>query len=193
MGKYGMNVRRRAAAGLLGMVMIFGGQTVLAADGIAAASVEAWQAEEIAFDDAAVMAELVERLQTKEEWEDGESVYEVSFSVDGVEYEYLIREADGVILEWEINGRDLSDATAEESLKNDEEDTLFGSAETLIGMDRAKEIALQDAGADPEKASFSKIKFERDSRKVIYELEFYYVHEEMEYTINAYSGEIEWD
>lgn len=183
MRKYHMDVRHRAAAGLLGVMMIFGGQTALAADGNVAASIDTQQAEEIAFADADVTADVAERLHTKAEWEDGESVYEVSFFVDGVEYEYLIREADGVILEWEINGRDLSDAKAEVSLESAE-------TNTVIGINRAKEIALEDAGVDPAEASFSKIKFERDSGETVYEVEFYYVREELEYKIDAYSGEI---
>lgn len=185
MGKYNMDARCRAAAGMLGIMLIFGGHTALAADGNVAASLDTQQAEEIAFADADVTADVTERLYTKAEWEDGESVYEVSFFVDGVEYEYLIREADGVILEWEMNGRDLGDAHAEVSLEDADE-----ASDTVIGMARAKEIALEDAGVDPAEASFSKIKFERESSQVVYEIEFYYVREGFEYTIDAYSGEI---
>lgn len=185
MKKYNMDTKRRAAAGLLGMMMIFGGQSAMAADGGAAVSIDATQAEEIAFADADITSDMAERLHTKAEWEDGEPVYEVSFFADGVEYEYLIREADGVILEWELNGRDLSEATAEVSLQIDGDDE-----DTVIGMERAKEIALADAGADAAEASFSQIKFERDSRQVVYEIEFYYARQELDYKIDAYSGEI---
>ena len=90
-----------------------------------------------------------------------------------------------MILEWELNGRDLGEATAEVSLQIEEDDE-----DTVIGMERAKEIALTDAGVDSAEASFSQIKFERDSRQVVYEIEFYYARQEMDYKIDAYSGEI---
>ena len=185
MKKYNMDTKRRAAAGVLGMMMILGGQSALAAEGGAAVSIDAAQAEEIAFADADITSDMAERLHTKAEWEDGEPVYEVSFFADGVEYEYLIREADGVILEWELNGRDLGEATAEVSLEIEEDDE-----DAVIGMERAKEIALTDAGVESAEASFSQIKFERDSRQVVYEIEFYYARQELDYKIDAYSGEI---
>lgn len=190
------------AAGMLGALMIFGANTALAAGETATvsrsggAAVDAEGAETAAFADAGVTADQAERLHTKAERENGESVYEVSFTVDGVEYEYLIREEDGSILEWEIDGRDIGDAVAEESLKQDAKGTEESGtespqqADTLIGLERAREIAVSDAGLNMEDVSFSKIKFEKDDHKVVYEVEFYQDREEFEYKIDAVSGEI---
>ena len=185
---------KNLAAGILGILVVFGANTALAAEDKAAA-VDAAGAETIAFEDADITADMAEHVRTKEEREHGENVYEVSFTVDGVEYEYLIREDDGMILEWEMDGRDLGDAVAEESLKDREnasgsEDKSSGKSDSLIGLKRAKEIVLSDAGLDAANVSFSKIKFEKDSRQVIYEVEFYQGRQEYEYKLDAYSGEI---
>lgn len=160
------------------------------------AAVDAQEAEEIALADADIKADQADRLRTEAEREDGENVYEVTFTVDGVEYEYLIREEDGTILEWEMDGRDIGDAAAEKSLKDsskESSDADKDSAEntdTVIGLERAKEIALSDAGLDLADVSFSKIKFGKEDREVVYEVEFYQARDEFEYIIEAYSGEI---
>ncbi|MDO5337342.1 MAG: PepSY domain-containing protein [Eubacteriales bacterium] len=171
-------------AGLLSILAAFNPGPVWAAG---AAAVDETGAEEIALADADITADQADRLRTKAEREDGENVYEVTFLVGNVEYEYLIREADGKILEWEMDGRDVGEAAAEKSLKVETKDK---TADTLIGVERAKEIVLSDAGLNAEDVSFSKIKFEEDDRVLVYELEFYYERQEFEYTIDAYTEEI---
>lgn len=161
-------------------------------------AVDEKEAEEIAFADAGITADQVGRLKTKAEREDGEAVYEVSFTVDSLEYEYLIREADGKILEWEVDGRDVGTAVAEESLRNASdgkdgkgtETGRSGETDTPIGLEQAKNIALSDAGLSAEDVRFSKIKYEEDGRTTVYEIEFYQDRTEFEYTIDAYSGEV---
>lgn len=188
---------------MLGAWLIFGNNAAMAAEentvAAAGAVADASEAEKIAFSDAGTEADQAERLKTEAEWEDGEPVYDVSFTVRGIEYEYLIREKDGMILEWEIEGRDIGDAVAEESLKDDPEKPEDSAADeteptwgtdTLIGMERAREISLSDTDLDVSEVTFTKIKFERDRREVTYEIEFYQGRTEYEYTIDAYSGEI---
>lgn len=185
MRKRDLFIRKHAlAAGLLSILAVFNPGMVQAQG---AGAVDETQAEEIALADADAAADQADRLRTKAEREDGENVYEVTFLVGNVEYEYLIREADGAILEWEMDGRDIGEAAVEKSLKDKTEDK---TAATLIGMERAKEIALADAGLNDEDVSFSKIKFEEDDRVQVYELEFYYENQEFEYKIDAYTEEI---
>ncbi len=181
------------AAGMMGILLALGANAALAEE---AAAVDMEGAEAIALADADITADQAERLATKMERENGEEVYEVSFLVEGIDHEYVIREADGAILEWEIDGRDIGDAVAEASLKKDSADSEADETEspengdTLVGMERAKEAALQDAGLTEADVAFSKIKFEQGSRRVIYEVEFYYGRTEYEYTIDAYSAEV---
>lgn len=194
-----------AAAGILGILVALGGTAALAAEGNTAvqatsvqgaAVVDAAGAQEIALADAGVAEDKAERLYTEADREDGENVYEVSFNVGAVEYEYLIREADGMILEWELDGRDIGDVVAEQSLQPDSAETAGEETETvqnndiLIGMERAKEIALSDAGVNAADVSITKVKYENDGRSVVYEVEFSQNRQEFEYTIDAYTGEI---
>lgn len=203
--------RNWMAAGVLGAALVFGAGLVQAEEGNAGAAVQssaavqgdvtavdAAGAETIALEDAGVTADAAERLRTETDREDGEIVYEVSFMVDGVEYDYQIREADGEILEWELDGKDVGAAVAEERLKSDQEMEAESQndkapsedASTLIGLEQAKTLALEDAGMNAADVSFSKIKYEKDSRRVIYEVEFYQGRQEYEYEIDAYSGAI---
>lgn len=194
--------RNILAAGILGALVVLGADTALAAEGKAAvqtagvAVTDGEGAEKIAFEDAGVTADMAERLRTEAERENGEPVYEVEFTVDGIEYDYVIREADGKILEWEMDGRDVGNGVAEESLKDNSDGAADSgtessqNADTLIGLESAKNIALSDAGLDAAEVSFSKIKYENDDRQVVYEVDFYQGQQEYEYTIHACSGEI---
>ncbi len=215
MKKPGLFTKRNiAAAGICGILVASGAGAALAAEENAA--VDAAGAEAIALADAGMSGEQAERLYTEPEREDGEDVYEVSFVVNGVEYEYLIREADGVILEWGMDGRDLADAVAELSLQtgdaqSDTEPADDSQADTtqtevpgtedsrtepspdgdvLIGMEKAKEFALADAGLQAGDVTFTAIKYENGSRSVTYELEFSQGRDEYEYTVDAYTGKI---
>ena len=67
------------------------------------------------------------------------------------------------------------------------------AAASLIGKDRAKAIALQDAGYTAAQATFIRVKLDRDDGRRIYEVEFY-VRDgailEFDYEIEAYTGAI---
>lgn len=172
-------------------------------------------AQERALTDAQVSEADAQRLRTKPEREDGEDVIEVEFSCDGLEYEYVIRTWDGMILEWSIEGADVDDAVAEQSLAagTDAEDSqqaenpdpaqddgsrtagetgarIAADGTELIGFAAAKEIVLQDSGALPEDAVFTKIKFEYDGRFYNYEMELREGRLEYEYKLDAQTGGI---
>lgn len=76
-------------------------------------------AETIALSDAGVNEADVTRLRTVREREDGEDVVEVEFSYGDNSYEYMLRETDGMILEWSIEGRAVEEATPELTLTGD--------------------------------------------------------------------------
>ncbi len=76
-------------------------------------------AETIALSDAGVAEADVSRLRTVREREDGEDVVEVEFSYGDNSYEYMLRETDGMILEWSIEGRAVEEATPELTLTGD--------------------------------------------------------------------------
>ena len=65
-----------------------------------------------------------------------------------------------------------------------------GEGSGFIGIDRAKEIALNHAGKSSSFVSFSKVKLDDDDGEVVYEIEFYIGSIEYDYEIDAYSGTI---
>ncbi len=76
-------------------------------------------AETIALSDAGAAEADVTRLRAVREREDGENVVEVEFSYGDNSYEYMLRESDGMILEWSVEGRAVEEATPELTLAGD--------------------------------------------------------------------------
>lgn len=144
-------------------------------------TISADRAKEIALADAGVSAGSVVFTKVKLDWDDGRMVYEVEFYSGTTEYEYEIDAATGKILSVE---RDTHGST-----------TPGGSTGTgTISADRAKEIALADAGVSAGSAVFTKIKLDRDDGRLVYEVEFYAGSMEYEYEIDASTGSIiSWD
>lgn len=156
-------------------------------------------AQETALADAGVEEADAWNLRTKPDRENGEDVVEVEFSAGDNSYEYVIRESDGMILEWSIEGKDAGNALAELTLEagapaqdgtGQETEGTAADGTVLIGIGAAKEIVLQDLGADAEDAVFRKLKFEYDGRFYEYEMELYLGRAEYEYTVDAQSGQI---
>ena len=67
-----------------------------------AASVSRERAQAIALDHAGLLAQEVQYLTVRSEYDDGVPVYEVSFHKDLVEYEYEIHADNGKILSFDI-------------------------------------------------------------------------------------------
>ena len=59
-----------------------------------------------------------------------------------------------------------------------------------ISVDKAKTIALKQAGLTPAMVTFGKAVLKKDDGRVIYEIEFFTSSNEYEYEIDAYSGAI---
>ena len=65
---------------------------------------------------------------------------------------------------------------------------------SYIGVDQAKEIALNHAGCDLTEVIFTKAKVEQDDGYSQYEIQFCHGSSEYEYCIEAYTGGIlEWE
>ena len=96
-------------------------------------------AETIALSDAGVNEADVTRLRTVREREDGEDVVEVEFSYGDNSYEYMLRESDGMILEWSIEGRAVEEAVAELTLTGDGAALAGGASAGAQGSDTAAE------------------------------------------------------
>lgn len=59
-----------------------------------------------------------------------------------------------------------------------------------IGVDKAKSIALKDAGLSSSEVTFTKAKLDKEDGTSVYEIEFFAGYTEYEYEINATSGSI---
>lgn len=164
----------------------------------------------IALSDAGIKAENAENLTAHYETDDGISVYEVSFSLAGYEYEYTIKASDGKILEADReilktkNTENTDEKTSTDKAKLDkeaastdsanpakeEDKSKANSSSNYIGADKAKTIALKDAGLFASAVTFTKAKLDREDGIRIYEIEFLSGNKEYEYEINASTGKI---
>lgn len=113
------------------------------------------------------------------DYEYGCMVYEVEFEVGTTEYEYDINANDGDILWYEIdrNGSIEQGGSA-----------LDGK--NLVGIDKAKQTALDHAGYKSSQVTELKAELDRDGGRTIYEVEFKAAGYEYEYEIDASNGSV---
>lgn len=131
------------------------------------------EAKSLALADAGVSAEEAAFTKTKQDLEDGITVYEVEFYTATHQYDYEINAATGEIRERSaelLQGGDNSGA--------------------YIGVDQAKSIAASHAGLSVDGVEFSKAGLDHDDGRAVYEIEFYQGGAEYEYTVDALTGDI---
>ena len=133
------------------------------------------KAKEIALRAAGVSSADAQFTKGKLETDDGRMFYEVDFYAGGYEYDYKIA-MDGRVLEAEKEKRKEHNSTT--------------ASDNLIGVDKAKQIALSHSSAPADGVYFEKAKLEMDDGCIYYEIEFRYGAEEYEYDIDAVTGEI---
>ena len=137
------------------------------------------KAKEIALQHAGVSASNAVFVKAERERDDGRLTYDVDFYAGNKEYDYEILAADGTILSYDadIEGYRIPSSTST-------------SSSGYIGVERAKEIALQHAGLSSSGVNFDKAEFDHDDGRAEYEIEFHHNFREYEYTIDAASGTI---
>ena len=163
----------------------------------------------IALNDAGLRAEDVSDLSAHYDTEDGIAVYEVKFTSGGYEYDYQIKASDGTILEADRDALKQSGTNKTPTVKDKTEQTgangdassgkntkdTSGTEKTkpasdYIGVDKAKSIALNNAGLAASSVTFTKAKLDREDGVRVYEIEFCTSTKEYEYEINAKTGKI---
>lgn len=119
---------------------------------------------------------------TKVETDGGTKYYDLEFVLDGVKYEYKVNAVTGDVAKVEINDQTVDTATK----------PVTPSAENAeyIGIDAAKELALQDAGISAENAAFVEQKLDFDNGFYLYEITFVSAGVKYEYEIKAADGAI---
>ena len=151
----------------------------------AAGKITKAKAKELALAHAGVSASKATFVEAKLDYEDGVQVYEIKFYSGSTEYDYEINAETGEILSFD---KDIENFSIPK--KNN---TSSGSSQTTpssnyIGVDKAKSIALKDAGLSASSVTFTKAKLDREDGVRVYEIEFYTSTFESEYEINAKTG-----
>ena len=137
------------------------------------------KAKSIALNHAGVTSSTAKFVKVERDRDDGRLLYEVEFYAGNKEYDYEILAADGTILSYDadIEGYRIPSSTST-------------SSSGYIGVDRAKQIALEHAGLSSSDVNFVKAEFDHDDGRAEYEIEFHHNFREYEYTIDAASGTI---
>ena len=139
-------------------------------------------AKAAALKDAGLSESDVTFKKTELDHSHGTQVYDIEFYTSDTKYDYEIDASNGTVLEKNIEQF--------QSRTNPTDSTINNSSNDYIGVDRAKEIALNHAQLSESDVQFAKAKLENDDGGVEYEIEFYSGRTEYDYTIDAVSGNI---
>ena len=145
------------------------------------------KAKEIALAHAGVSASKATFVQAKLDSEDGVQVYEVEFYSGSTEYDYEINAKTGEILSFD---KDIEDFTIPKKAADSSDAAQAKPSSDYIGVDKAKSIALNNAGLSASSVTFTKAKLDREDGIRVYEIEFYTDTKEYDYEINAKTGKI---
>ena len=161
--------------------------------------INAEKAAAIALENAGVKQESAAKLSSSYDQDKGKDIFEVSFYANDFEYDYVIAASDGTILEAKremMNSEDYKDAglANPKAEKNDSEKSDQAqqptAASSYIGTDKAKSIALKQAGLSLNNVNFTKAKLDKEDGVYVYELEFVSGAYEYDFEIDAKSGNI---
>ena len=135
------------------------------------------KAKSIALSHAGFTASQVQRLKVEKDYDDGRLEYEVEFHAGTTEYDYTISGTDGTILKQDKEEHGGSQPTQP-------------PAGSDIGAEKAKSIALSDAGFTASQVQDLQVEKDNDDGRLEYEVEFQVNGTEYEYTISAADGTI---
>lgn len=141
------------------------------------------EAKAAALKDAGLSESDVTFKKTELDNSHGTQVYDIEFYTSDTKYDYEMDVSNGTVLEKNIEQFQIQANPTTDSAIN-------SSGNDYIGVDRAKEIALNHAQMNESDVQFAKAKLENDDGGVEYEIEFYSGKTEYEYTIDAVSGNI---
>ncbi len=138
------------------------------------------EAKSIALKNAGFSNSDVTFISAEKDYDDGIAYYDIEFKTSDYKYEYEI-DMSGNIVSYDKDKINTQKTTST---------TTKASSSKYIGVDKAKSIALENAGLSESNVTFTKAKLEKDDGVYEYEIEFIYGNKEYEYEINATSGKI---
>ncbi len=179
----------------------------------AATDITMEDAKEIALSDAGVSSTDATFTKAQKDIDDQTAVFDIEFYTTTTEYDYEIRVSDGAILDKSTEQHQTASASTDSSAgtgTSGSSGNSSGSASSGtsanassgstsgtssgstsgITLDKAKEIALSDAGVSSANATFTKAKQDRDDGVNVYDIEFYTTSAEYEYEIRVSDGAI---
>ncbi len=140
------------------------------------------RAKEIALERAGLDADEVTFTKARLDIDDGVREYDIEFYKGSTEYSAEIAAADGNIRSWDVDRHDVYPTQ-----------NTSGAADD-IGLDRAKEIALERAGLTASDVTFTEAKPDYDDGRYVYDIEFRQGRTEYSAEILASDGTItSWD
>ena len=159
-------------------------------------------ARKIALEDAGLTEAEVTISAEKLDTENGVAVYEVDFVKGNVKYEYDINATTGAV--YSKSSESTAVPSIEAAAQPKEAQTAAtainatvvprvencSSNNSYIGLERAKAIALGDAGLSAASVSFTEAKPDFNDSVPNYDLDFYTATHEYDYEINALTGAI---
>jgi len=156
-------------------------------------------ARKIALEDAGLTEAEVTISAEKLDTENGVAVYEVDFVKGNVKYEYDINATTGAV--YSKSSESTAVSSTEAAAQPSEAETAAANAivaptaenrsnNNYIGLERAKAIALGDAGLSAASVTFTEAKQDFDDGVPNYDLDFYTATHEYDYEINALTGAI---
>ena len=171
--------------GVLGLSVLSGSLNTFAANNYIGVE----KAKSIALKDAGVSGATF--VKAKLDTEDGVKVYDVEFYKGNVEYDYEIDAITGKIPEKDRDIENFSipkkKATTNKQATKKAKTTTKKAAKD-IGVEKAKSIALKDAGVSGVK--FTKAKVDYENGVKVYDIEFRKGNKEYDYEIEAATGKI---
>lgn len=185
---------------LIGILALGGGSAYAASQIAKSNAITQDAARNFAYIDAGILPEEANVLRTEFDYEKGTFVYEIEFIANGIYYEYSVDAASGRILEKEMEqgapslASFSSESVSEQNLPQNNsrgitEKPTESEAIDIIGIDKAKEIAVEDAGISIDDATFTEAHLEKDHGRTVYDIEFYTDRwNKYDYEIDAVSG-----
>ena len=184
--KFVKRISTLSILGILGVSVLSGSLNTFAANNYIGVE----KAKSIALKDAGVSGATF--VKTKLETEDGVKVYDVEFYKANVEYDYEIDAITGKILEKDLDIENFSipkkKATTNKQTTKSKVKTSTKKAAKDIGVEKAKSIALKDAGVSNVKFTKAKVDYENGIK--VYDIEFRKGNKEYDYEIEVATGKI---
>ena len=184
--KFVKRISTLSILGILGVSVLSGSLNTFAANNYIGVE----KAKSIALKDAGVSGATF--VKAKLETEDGVKVYDVEFYKANVEYDYEIDAITGKIPEKDLDIENFSipkkKATTNKQTTKSKVKTSTKKAAKDIGVEKAKSIALKDAGVSNVKFTKAKVDYENGIK--VYDIEFRKGNKEYDYEIEAATGKI---